>query len=262
MHYILQSHNQTLNIESFGSQIMSWQLDSKAIFYTSDNPKRCGMPLMFPYCGPLKNGIFNISNLPMGQHGFGRSVEWDLSEKREDSITFQLLSKNLSQDLQATFPFEFEAQFTLQLLPTGIQVSLTTKNLGSSKMPVCPGFHPYFLVKQSLKDQLIIDSENFIFNTKNMPWDTGLEAQFYTNPKNFVVSLPEFGKLNFVDLSYLTTNGNKKELPCDLLTVWAGEVADFVCIEPMSKRFDSINQNPIWVEPGQEYCLKYEIERV
>jgi galactose mutarotase-like enzyme len=259
MLYTLQNSSQSLTIESLGSQIMSWQLDSQDIFYTSANPKRCGMPLMFPYCGPLKDGIFDISGKPLGQHVFGRVVDWKLGAQTVDSITFKLKSTDLDVANREAFPFEFEGIFGVSLLVDGIHFSLCTKNLGSSKMPIAPGFHPYFAIQNSLKDHLQIYSKNWKFNSKLMPWSTGLEAQFNPNPVEFEVEIPTLPKLLFKDLSYLSVAGKKVELPCDLLTIWAGEVADFVCIEPMSKRFDSINIDPIWVEPGGEYCLQYQI---
>lgn len=264
MVYTLKNQNSTLKVNPLGAQILSWQVDSQNVLHSVSNPKRSGIPLMFPYCGPLKNGILNVSQKEMDQHGFGRNTHWNLKSQTNNSITFGHNTTDLALDVVEAFPYDFEAQYNIQLQPNGIEISLVTINLGVDKMPICPGFHPYFHIPHDLKSKLKIRSltaSPFDFHSEILPWDTGLEAQFNINPVEFEANIPGNGVFKFTDLCSIGLDNKKTKLPCDLLTVWAGEVGDFVCIEPMSKRFNSINTDPIWVNPGEHYSLKYSIQK-
>jgi galactose mutarotase-like enzyme len=262
MLYEISNGDQQIQISSLGSQLVSWKINNKDIFAKSDNYKRSGMPLMFPFCGPLVGNIFAKSGKVIGQHGFGRNLEWKLLKQSLNSISFVLSSSDLDTETKLSFPFEFESIFEVTLLDKSIELELKTKNLGTEKLPLAPGFHPYFAIDRSQKDKITITTSDpkFEFESSILPWSTGVEAQFRANPINYKVQIPNQIQLNFEDLSTLEQkSGNRIKLPCDLLTIWAGEVGDWVCIEPMAKRFDSINNDPINVEPKGVYSLKYKI---
>ena len=263
MLYTLQNKNQKLTIDSFGSQILSWSTNNSPIFYISENPKRSGMPIMFPFCGPLKDGVFINSGHKIAQHGFARSVEWNfLDQEGNSKIRFILKSDSLDPSLRLAYPYDFQVIFEVELSDFGVKTSLVTTNFGEHKMPICPGFHPYFFVPQRQKQQLQIYSQqdsNFYFNAKLLPWETGVEAQFYPNPEIFEITLPSGKKIKVSDTSHIV-NSNTEMISkkCELLTVWAGEVADFVCIEPMTRPFNSINVDPILLGKNQEFALVYD----
>jgi galactose mutarotase-like enzyme len=254
MNFTLFNSTQTVQVNSFGAQIMSWQstIDgtTQSIFYTSDNPKRSGMPLMFPFCGPLADGILSASGKQLPQHGFARNVNWKVESQSETSLTLVLNYMDLETQWREAYPFQFELQFVVNLLDDGIVTRLEIHNWDMHNLPVSPGFHPYFNVKLEDKDDLNIS--NTRFDAKLLPWSTGVEAKFLPNPKYFVIQSKNFS-LSCTDLS----NIDSEERVCDLLTVWAGEVGDFVCIEPMSQRFNSINVNPILVPSAAVYNLEY-----
>jgi galactose mutarotase-like enzyme len=262
MEYQIYTDKHQMNISSLGAQILSWKVDGKDVFASSDNHKRSGMPIMFPFCGPLVDNIFVKSGKKIGQHGFGRSVEWKVVEQTTNSIVFRLVNEDLDSETRVAFPFEFECLFEVLIANRFIEIELTTKNLGKTLLPVAPGFHPYFAVDRSQKEKITITASDpkFKFDSSILPWSTGVEAQFRTNPVDYIVQIPNQIQLNFEDLSTVETKaGNFNKLPCDLLTIWAGEVGDWVCMEPMSKRFDSINNDPIDIEPNCKYSLKYKI---
>ncbi len=254
MNYFLSNSSQQITVNSFGGQIISWQAkvrtDIQSIFYTSNNPKRSGMPLMFPFCGPLANGVFGYSNQLMPQHGFARNIDWKLESQNDTSLTLVLNYMDLESKWREAYPFQFELKLIVELLDDGLRTKLEVYNWDMHNLPVSPGFHPYFAIASESKDTLKIT--NTRFDAKLLPWSTGVEAQFLSNPKEFMIQSKNFN-LSCSDES----NINGKNLVCDLLTVWSGEIGDFVCIEPMSQRFDSINTSPILIPSGEVYNLDY-----
>ena len=262
----LQNTNHHIQVNSLGSQILEWTYKNKPIFYASSLLKRSGMPLMFPFCGPLKDGIFLSSGKPLAQHGFGRLVEWTQICGTANFINFQLDSSNLDTQTQEAYPYSFVADFFVKLGGENNQnsdnkviFSLNIENTSLVDLPIAPGFHPYFYVRQETKPNLKITNLNGI-NSNLLPWSTGVEAQFYINPKELIINNISGYRVKMTDQSAMTIGDKTTSLPCDLMTVWAGEVADFVCIEPMSKKFDSINTNPILIPAGAFYALEYTFE--
>lgn len=256
----LQNRHHNIQINSFGAQILEWQYNNKPIFYTSSLLKRSGMPLMFPFCGPLKDNIFVQSGKTMNQHGFGRSVEWKNVYKQDDFVNFQLNSSDLDSNITEAYPYSFVADFFVKIgKDNKIIFSLNIENTGLVDLPVAPGFHPYFFVPQDSKNQLKIASIDK-FNATLLPWSTGVKAQFYTNPNTLIIDNISGYKIQMTDQSSITIGDKTTKLPCDLMTVWAGEVADFVCVEPMSKEFNDINTNPILISAGAFYTLEYSFE--
>jgi galactose mutarotase-like enzyme len=256
---ILQNNANHLEISTFGSQILEWSHQKSPIFYTSSLPKRSGMPIMFPFCGPLKDNIFLKSGKEIAQHGFGRCVEWQSVCQEDNFVNLQLESKNLNPEYQEAYPYNFVADMFFKLDQNILTVSLNVENLGISPMPICAGFHPYFFVPKNLKKSLQI-KELPEFDAQNLPWNDGVEAQFYQSPNQLTIDNISGYKITMTDQSSLTVGENTTPLPCDLMTVWAGEVADFVCVEPMSKSFDSINTNPILIPAGSFWKLEYSFE--
>jgi galactose mutarotase-like enzyme len=255
----LQNSKNILSIDTLGAQILSWQTkvgqNFKPVFFSSNNPKRSGMPIMFPFCGPLKDNKFEFSNLEIPQHGFARIVDWTIKYSDENKVILVFNYMDLSDYYKLAYPFQFELNFVVELVDSGIKTTLEVHNWDTRSMPVCPGFHPYFFVEADDKDKLQIS--NTRFKAKILPWSTGVDAQFFQNPKEFIIQSESFN-LECHDLSNLSG----ESIICDLLTVWAGEVADFVCIEPMSKRFNSINTDPILIPTEQTYSLSYNWQTV
>ena len=266
MIYTLSNHHQKLTIDTLGAQILSWQKlqnsnNSNAqpvnILVNSNNPKRSGMPIMFPFCGPLKDNVFQYSGQIIPQHGFARSSQFQLKSQTKNTITMSLQSQDLDPIWQVSYPFVFELLFEVKLFNSGIIVSLKLINQDNKDIPVSPGFHPYFAVEQKSKTNIKIS--NTSFDAQLLPWFTGVEAQFLRNPSQYLIQTNNW-KLSCTDNSSLSCGGINQSLPCQLLTVWAGEVADFVCIEPMSQPFDSINTSPILVPVSGVYDLNYQFE--
>jgi galactose mutarotase-like enzyme len=255
----LHNDKNHLEISTFGSQILEWKHLQKPIFYTTELQKRSGMPLMFPFCGPLKNGTLDSSGQKIAQHGFGRNLEWEIVHAQADFVNLQIQSQNLPQEFQEAYPYRYIVDFFVKLEQNQITVSLNIENCDLQNMPIAPGFHPYFFVPQSEKDSLKIPQIPE-FRANLLPWSTGVEAQFYSNPTQITIDNISGFKVKMTDQSCLHIGEETQKIPCDLMTIWAGEVADFVCIEPMSKRFNSINVDPILIPAGAYYNLEYTLE--
>ncbi|WP_040313242.1 hypothetical protein [Gleimia coleocanis] len=128
-------------INHFGAQIFSWQVNGVEQFFLSDladhdcrGPLRGGIPLCFPWFGGAAKPF----------HGFGRNNEWKLVE---------------SSDSQAVFTFEFDAcdypvvpeflsagrmRLTFTLTPVSLRLDAQIENLSDEAKPVELGLHGYF----------------------------------------------------------------------------------------------------------------------
>ena len=101
-------------------------------------------PILFPYCGRLKNGAFTHRGVAYegGQHGFARDLEHTLIEQGTDTVTLCLEANVLTME---KFPFAFKLFSTYRLSGETVHHSVRVENDGSEEMPFGFGYHPGFL---------------------------------------------------------------------------------------------------------------------
>lgn len=255
----LNTKDQQLSITPNGGQILAWKvLNPKTntwqdILYNKGNPKRAGIPILFPFANPLKDNIFKLSGKEMPQHGFGRNSQWLLTVE-ESTTTLTLSSKNLDQIWKEAYPFEFEAKIVVDIsTPNQLKYTLQVKNLDPEKpFPIAPGIHPYFSLlheqKKLLKSNLIPDIQSVV------DWDKPSSGNFWNFPNKASFDLENF-KLNIY---------NDEHNPAKNLVIWS-QTEDqpdhgFVCLEPFCKDTNAINDNPIWVKNIWQATWKFVIE--
>ncbi len=69
----LKTDGSLLGISDDGGYVTDWRVKNSEgefvpILYVGSELKRTGIPILFPYYGPSDSG--------MGQHGFGRKLQW------------------------------------------------------------------------------------------------------------------------------------------------------------------------------------------
>jgi galactose mutarotase-like enzyme len=255
----LQTQNQQLSLTATGGQVLTWKvLNPKTntwqdILYNKGNPKRAGIPILFPFANPLKDNIFKLSGKEIGQHGFGRNSEW-LLDVEESTATLILSSKTLDQVWKEAYPFDFEAKIIVDIsTPNQLKYTLQVKNLDPEKpLPISPGIHPYFSLlneqKKLIKSNLIPDIQSVI------NWDKPSNGNFWNFPSKASFDLKNF-KLDIY---------NDKLNPAKNLVIWSqteDEVDhDFVCLEPFCKDTNAINDDPIWVSGEWQATWRFVVE--
>jgi len=253
-----QNEYARVEINSDGGYVTAWDvIDSSeqwhSMLYKGETIKRTGIPLLFPYAGPLENDLFIHSGQVMPQHGFARLVPWHISSELEKSagLEMNLHSSTLSDEWKKAYPYEFEARIKVSISNTGgLIYTLSVTNLGTTNLPIALGLHPYFSLPHDEKHTITISSEPS-FDAEQINWNTWQD--FLLFPLNHTVAVNwKNGGIT------IQATGEMKNL-----VLWSGEGAEekpYICIEPISAPFNAINSNPIWVKPNTKWSTTIQFE--
>jgi glucose-6-phosphate 1-epimerase len=134
-----------IDFHTIGATIINWEAFGKPVLYCSDKAIfeegkaiRGGCPICFPWFGP-KEGF--------AQHGFARTMEWNLVENQLNDNYQKVVMELISDEATlAIWPFDFEASFTIEA--TDKMLTLTFDIYNSNDVPFEFGFalHTYFAV--------------------------------------------------------------------------------------------------------------------
>lgn len=209
---------------------------------------RGGIPVLFPYAGKLANETFLAAGTRMKQHGFGRNKPWAV---RETGAGFVRVALVQDDDTRAQYPYDFEADYGVWLLPRGLQVELMVRNLGAKPLPISPGWHPYFNCPAAAKADL----------RGNVP---GLSADKLGDDREFDFGLapPPAGRARFTvpGLGELALSFSPAMRH---MQFWSQPGKRFVCLEPFWGPNDTVNgEARLDVPPGEarELWMRIELE--
>lgn len=260
--------NSIIEISSLGAQILSYRINDTKIFHENEiNYRRCGMPVLFPFAGPLEEGKFTLTETKLPQHGFGRDVQWQIYQKSDhedyNSISFALTNSDVPEIWQNNYPFPYIVMLHYYLGNDLLSVDLTVMNplQEDLQVPLKPGFHPYFDCPKDQKINIKFEGQPVL---KSLDWSKQFDAIFI-DPKKGVT------KFSIGNISFVTTmkhriyklSNESKSIILDLnnkTVIWSEMDEDFVCIEPIAGPFNSVNYNPILVQKGQGYNFNYQIK--
>jgi galactose mutarotase-like enzyme len=242
-------------------------------------------PVLFPIVGELKNKTYqyNGQQYHLSRHGFARDMEFEVSEQRENSITF-LLQSNEETLKKYPFPFQFSVVYTLA--ESSLQIAFIVQNAGSDNMLFSVGAHPAF--KVPLVEGTGYEDYQLEFNK---PETTG---RWPISPDGLIEtkSQPLFEKQTILPLKKelfsadaivlkglrstsiaITSSATEHGLKVDFekfpfLGIWSAKGGDFVCIEPWCGIADSVNasgnlkekEGINTLEPSGTYEVSYRIE--
>lgn len=209
---------------------------------------RGGIPVMFPFCGSLAEGIFVPSGKQLPQHGFARNMPWRIMDKRSGSLRLRLDS---DEETYEGYPYRFRAEQTLLITSDGLQIELQIQNHDSKPMPVAPGWHPYFSCPAG--EVHLVDGD--------LP---GLDKRKFSDPKGFDIGIPApmtsratfaIPTLGRVALSFSPEMRH--------VQFWTMPGRDFICIEPFTGPPNYIN-TPLTptVPPGAARTFWFRIELI
>ena len=259
-----------IEISNLGAQILSYKINGNPVLHEDPiNQRRCGIPILFPFAGALKDNVFSLSHTKLTQHGFGRDVNWDVYqviEKEEyNVITFALSYSDLPEIWQNNYPFPFIVMVHYYLSDTSLDLDLVVMNPLQEELqvPVRPGFHPYFHATIEDKKSIKLSHSQAQYNKIN--WEKATKSIFldskHKEPFKFTINDKQF-KTSIVERIFRLSD-DSDEIELDMnnkIVIWAEPESDFICIEPISGPFNSINYNPILIQKGQGYQFRYKIE--
>lgn len=263
MNYILENNNVKISADTFGGELNNLfsKKDSIEFLWSGDEKYwKYHSPILFPIIGKVNNSKYIVDNneYELPQHGLARTKEFNMIEKDDNHIIFELL---WSEDTLKVYPYKFSLKLSYELLENGVKVGYNVSNLDDKDIYFSIGGHPAFMCP--LMDGEKFDDYYFEFNQKEtsglMELDgasgyfTGSKKPFFNNENIINLSMDlfkddaiVFGDLKSNIISLKSRNHNKS-LSMDFsgfpyLAIWTKPTgAPFVCIEPWYGHSDFYN---------------------
>lgn len=254
--------------------------------------KLAGIPFMHPWANRLDSDkIFNRSftmndklndvlyrdgnNLPL--HGLIlKSDKWQIIEMSTTDLKASCTAKLAFNEthLLDLFPFEHNIFITLELESEKLFYKVEIENLSSNEMPICFGFHPYFNIKHSENNILIVpDAEVALVDEKLIPTNKYDEKEALFSFKENQIPI----KNQNIDHAFLHQNQNENyQLKTDNYLVTFNldenytvvqiyhpnnEQKPYICIEPMTALANALNTgNYNTIAPNSKFNAVFSIE--
>lgn len=235
-----------VKINHRGAELFSIKAsDTKKEYIWEGNPDFWGKhsPVLFPIVGTLKNNTYKLNNseYQLSRHGFARDMNFELIDKKENSVTFSIQS---SAETLKTYPFEFELQISYTLEDKKLSIEYKVINRNQSKMPFSIGAHPAFALDGNFEDyELEFEKkEALIYNLleHDLISNKTLILETKDNLVKLNYSLFENDALIFKNLQSRSLSILKNQTPLikihyqgfPHLGIWTKKDAAFICIEP------------------------------
>ena len=240
---IISAHGAELqSIKSAEGREYLWQGDEKYW------PRRS--PLLFPIVCGLWNGQYRVDGktYELPRHGFARDMDFDVIEKTESSVTYELTS---NEETMKVYPYEFGLNVSYFLNDDMINVVWTVRNMGKEEMHFQIGGHPAFNLPDvgegdKVEGTLLFDNEQpltrIIGNTggciKPERYDVKTDRHIWAfDEESFaddavILDKSQVGMAVIVDKEGRPQLGLSFDCPC--LGIWTpyGKHAPCLCIEP------------------------------
>lgn len=219
-------------------------------FENLDKNVRGGMPILFPICGPLRDGEWRGHRMP--QHGVARQSAWEVVHSGSDVSAWTELRLTSTAATRAMFPFDFELLFRYELRGHTLTLKQSYHNPGSRTMPFQTGLHPYFAaLKPNLQWQ--IPADRYLDND---------DRQAGKHPFNGSIPLDrtvdwEFPHVHAPQAGVSLGNGLSVTMRVSeqyrFFVVWSLQDSPFVCLEPWSGPRFGLNDEDYLLEcaPGE-----------
>jgi galactose mutarotase-like enzyme len=216
---------------------------------------RGGNPVLFPVSGQLQDGGYELygRSYRMKNHGLARISPWIAEETgvNGDGEPYARLRLTSTGEMLASFPFPFELVFTYLIRRGSLVILQEYRNLSNGRMPVYPGFHPYFATKGK---ELEYTSDASLY----LDYNDGLTKEFTgkldLGPLQEAVVLLD---AHTPRISFrLPGNGRRVTMEYSsefrYVMLWTAEGKDFVCVEPWMAMNGELNRGDelVWVSPG------------
>lgn len=275
MIYKIESESLKVEINNMGSEL--WSIvsknDGKEHLWQGDRvvwARRS--PILFPYCGRLKDNKYNLgSEVYEGHlHGFARDYEHEVLSTAGDSIVFVLGSNEQTLGL---YPYKFKLYTEYKLESNRLHCSFKVENCNDYEMPFSIGYHTGFMCP--FDNTKPIENYSLVFEKKETPVELlsneeGLlsgEKKIFFNNKDTIDLYDGIFKGSFIlselksDYVSIVEKGTGRCVKVDIknfpyVVLWfvPGTVR-FVCIEPWYGLPDS-------QDTDGEFTKKLGIQRI
>lgn len=231
-----------------GGIVSQWRIGSHHLLYLDRdrflNPSlsiRGGIPILFPICGNLPDDRYTVGDTTyvLPQHGFGRTLPWQVVEQSTEGAASLTLSLTSNDQTRPVYPFEFAIEFTYRLVGRSLEIHQRYVNHSTESLPFSTGLHPYFNVADKSKLRLDIpateyqpkgDSNTYAFDG-SFDYDQDEIDVAFTNVSARTASVTEGDRTLRLDYDGLYST----------LVFWTVKGKDFYCLEPWSAPRNAIN---------------------
>jgi aldose 1-epimerase len=249
---------------SYGNNVRSLRLGGQEFLWTTERGRLDGIPFLAPWANRIdgieyfangKKYLLNpaLNNLRMDGnhlpiHGLLLFADaWKIVKQEKSSVTSRLeFWKN--PDWMAQFPFAHAIEITHRLGSGSLEVETRIENLCDQPMPVAIGFHPYFQLTDSPRDEWHVEiaaRRQVALSEKLIP--TGdTKALEIANP---LLLQGQALDTVFADLTgdAFVIEGRRQRIEVrfgpkfPVAIIYAPPTGSFVCIEPMSALTNAFN---------------------
>ena len=279
---ILPSHgNIAVEMRVKGHNVLRWPYETLDAFKAK--PGMNGVPFMGPWANRLDEQAFYANgrryafDMELGNvrgaipiHGFLTFVPWSVVEVKADARSARATSRldvYRNPMWMKQFPFAHTIDMTYTLADGVMQVTTRIHNLSTEPMPVSVGFHPYFQLTDSRRDDWTIGvgaRTHWLLAPNKVPTgETQPIESFFPDPRT--IPLKDFDLDHvFGDLvrdasgrAVMTLKGRTQELDVVLgpnykaMVIYAPRPAagapagaadrNFICFEPMAGITNAMN---------------------
>lgn len=281
----LTSTTLTVTVNHFGAELSSVKNKNGTEFIWQAQKEVWARhaPVLFPIVGKLKDNffIYNSKKYELPQHGFARDVEFDLVEKSETSVTFQLRS-NSETKIKFPFEFVFEIKYTLEQnkLYTEYKITNPSNETIYASVGAHPGFNCPLLPNESFEDYYLeFEKDVFSITKLNNGLRTDAASKLELNNKKLFLKKElfendalVFEKKQINSISLCSSQSNHKIiLRCNdwpYFGIWTKKGStQFICLEPWYGIADSETtanellkkDGIIQIAPGKDFKAQFSL---
>lgn len=201
-------------------------------------------PIMFPMCGGLKGGRYELDGVgyEMPKHGFAKISDFEVEEQSDDSVTFILRDNESTRKM---YPFAFAFRVKYELDGSSLRVTYDAENLDNKTMYCTFGGHEAYATPEG------IEAYELIFPEKETLYAYALNGDILTDYTKLMVN--DSNRLVLDDrhfaldaLVFKNVKSNSVTLKSkvserqvtvefdgfDYLVLWHKRTAPYLCIEP------------------------------
>ncbi len=272
--YILSDESALSRLEVVperGGIITRWSIEGQEIFYLDEerftNPElsvRGGNPILFPICGNLPDNVYVYDGQPynLKQHGFARTLPWEVIEQSTESGCRITLSLKSNDETLEMYPFKFEVKFICELVGKTLKIHQEYINQSDKVVPLSFGFHPYFFVKD--KKQLSLDIPASSYQVKDTKEIIPYDGSFDFDEEEIDVALKPLkaSSASIIDPSRSLKINLRWSDEYSTIVFWTLKDKDYVCLEPWSAPRNAIStgENLIELQPRATCEAMVEID--
>ncbi|OLD17929.1 MAG: hypothetical protein AUJ01_08325 [Acidobacteria bacterium 13_1_40CM_3_65_5] len=255
-----------------GQNVLRWPYASVEEF--KSRPTMSGIPFMGPWANRLDETAFYANgkkyafDMTLGNvrglipiHGFVTTTDqWQVVDASADAASAWVTSRlefSRQPMWMKQWPFAHTIEMTYRLEDGALEVRTTITNHSAEAMPVAIGFHPYYQLTDSPRDEWKIAvgarTHWLLAPTKVPTGETEPIEKIFPNPQATVLRGLDLDD-DFDDLvrdgqgrATMSVIGKSQRLDLVLganyrsVVIWSPKDRDFICVEPMAGITDAIN---------------------